>query len=477
MRAVRARGLRTFIVLALAALLSPLASAGPPPLLAAEVLASVRAQYPPYLIALIERDVAAGRLRQARGAFDTNFMARGTFHPSGFYDGNTGDFVFDQPLSFWGGNVFAGYKISSAVLADYDKDRTQTDGEIRAGIRLNLLRDGKIDRRRAELWKARIDRELADPFIQRQYLEITRTAVRAYYNWVAQGLRYRIAEELLGVARERDAAIAEQAAKGAVAPIVKTDNERLVVSRQLGVVQARRRFEAASIELSLFHRDADDEPTRSGRERLPPTFPGTAVPDEAAVGRAINVAFTLRPELRRIRLVQDKAFIDQRLARNDQFPHLDFMAGVIENLGSKPYKDREATEVELGVEFRVPIQRNEAKGRLQAVEAEIERLKIDEQFTRDRVVAEIRDAWSAITAAYEQIGQTRRNVELAETLEKAEAARFKQGAADLFALQIRELATFEARQLEVDARADFFRARADYDAATAVGVAQAGAAR
>lgn len=38
-----------------------------------EVLDSVRQQYPPMLAALIERDVAAGRLQSARGTFDFQF--------------------------------------------------------------------------------------------------------------------------------------------------------------------------------------------------------------------------------------------------------------------------------------------------------------------------------------------------------------------------------------------------------------------
>lgn len=431
------------------------------------VLKSVTSQYPPYLIALIERDIAAGRLRQASGAFDLNFLAKGSFNPTGYYDGSSGDFVFDQPLPFWGGNVFAGYKISSGSLADYDKSRTLLDGELRAGIRLNLLRDSTIDSRRAALWKARLDQEIADPFIQRQHLDIVRTAMRSYYNWIAMGLRLGVTENLVRIAKDRESAISELAQKGQVAPIVKVDNERLVISRQLTAVQARRRFEAASIELSLFYRDTNDDPVIITRHSLPSRFPRASTPAESKVGPATMAAFTLRPELLRIRLVQEKFGIDRQLAKNNLMPNLDLTASVSENLGTGPYKDRKQTESTVGLEFRVPLQRNEAKGRLQTVEAELERLDNDAKFTRERIVAEVRDAWSAIKAAHEQIGQTARNVELAVQLEQAEAKRFEQGATDLLALQIREQATFDGRLLEVDAQAEYFRAQADYEAATA----------
>jgi outer membrane protein TolC len=432
------------------------------------VIDSVTSKYPPYLMALIERDVAAGRLRQAKGSFDLNFLGSTYFNPESYYDGNVADFVFDQPLPFWGGNVFAGYRVSSGFLADYDKNRTQTDGELRAGLKVNLLRDGRIDKRRADLWKARLDQEIADPFIQRQQLDMVRAATRSYYNWIAMGLRYQITEELLRIAKDRDVGIAEQAKKGLIAPIIKVDNERLVISRQIAVVQARRRFEAAGIELSLFHRDDQDEPKIPARHQLPSGFPKIINLDENKMGTAIVNAFSLRPEIRRIRLVQEKWGIDQRLARNNLLPNLDVSASVNQSIGDGPYKDLERTESQVGIEFRVPLQRNEAKGRLQTIEAELERLRNDEQFARDRIVAEIRDAFSGLKAAQEQIGQTSRNVELAKILEEAEATRLKQGATDLLALQIREQAAFDARLLEVDAQAEYFRNQAEYEAATAV---------
>ena len=51
--------------------------------------------------------------------------------------------------------------------------------------------------------------------------------------------------------------------------------------------------------------------------------------------------------------------------------------------------------------------------------------------------------------------------------EQAELERLEQGVTDLLALQIREKASYDARLLEVEARAAYFRARANYEAATA----------
>jgi len=51
------------------------------PLLLTEVLQSVQTQYPPYLAAMIEQDIANGRARQALGAFDLNLNAGSALEP------------------------------------------------------------------------------------------------------------------------------------------------------------------------------------------------------------------------------------------------------------------------------------------------------------------------------------------------------------------------------------------------------------
>ena len=67
------------------------------PLRLPEVLTSVKERYPPLLIAMIEQDIAAGRLRQADGAFDLGFALRAGITPKGYYDGETTDVAAQHP--------------------------------------------------------------------------------------------------------------------------------------------------------------------------------------------------------------------------------------------------------------------------------------------------------------------------------------------------------------------------------------------
>lgn len=438
------------------------------PLLLTEVLQSVQTQYPPYLAAMIEQDIANGRARQALGAFDLNLSSGTAFAPAGYYDGQTSYAIVEQPLSNWGGSVYGGYRLSSGFLPNYNKDRTSEDGEGVLGFRIPLLRDGTIDRRRATLWQAQIDQELADPIILRQYLDFIRAATISYYGWLAAGHRLTLTESLLRVARDRDSAIAEQVKNGASAPIVQVDNQRLVVSREIAVVQASRRFQAATIELSLFYRHLGSaQPILAPRSRVPTAFPTHTNPGDSQLMADTAKALVFRPEIRRIELTIDKTAIDRRLAKNSLLPSLEVGVQAAQGATSRLPAAMERTEIEAKIEFKMPLQRREAKGRIEVADAQIERLNQEMRYARERITADVRDAHSALIAAHEVLRQTRRNVDLAQQLATAEGERLKQGATDLLALQIREQASFDAKVLEVEAQSEYFRAHANYRAAIA----------
>ncbi len=438
------------------------------PLLLDEVLSTVRTQYPPLLAAWLQQDIASGRIRQADGAFDPMLVASLNFRPLDYYEGANMSFLIDQPL-LSGGSVYAGYRLSTGSLPSYDrKDRTSSSGEAVMGARIPLMRDRTIDARRANLGKAAVDRELADPLILRQYLTFHRAARIAYYNWIAAGRRLTVAEDVLRVAKQRDEFLQKQSEAGAIAPIVLVDNRRLVVSREIAVLNANRRFEAASIELSLFLRDTKTtEPILPLRGQLPAGFPKPQAVDQLQFVSDRARATFRRPEVREIDLLVRKGEIDKQLAHNNLKPNLDLAMELNHAIGHDVPKDIKETEINGLLRFSVPIGRNEAQGRLQDIEASIKQLQQRRQFACDQIQAESNNTYQEVRTAFEALDQSQLNVKLARELEVAESDRFKQGATDLLALQIREQATLDAQFLEIDAFLAYFRALADYEAAIA----------
>jgi outer membrane protein TolC len=436
-------------------------------LLLPEIEQSVADLYPPLLAALIERDIAAGRLQSAQGTFDFNVFAKAFGTPVGFYQSETIETGFEQFLGLWGSTLFGSYRLTDGdELPDYRKIRTQEDGELKLGVKVPLLQNGRIDKRRAAVMKARYDSELANPLIRRQEIDFMQASTKAYFSWLAAGTKLRLAQEQLKLARDRVEVLQKQVDSGLIKKLVITDNRRLVVDREIQVTKARRAFEAAALTLSLFHRDENMEPQITGVERLPEKFPELIDPNGLNLTSDMRMALESRPELKQLEIKLAKAGVDLDQAKNEMMPFLDASLSGAQNFGEDIYKDIEEFELQAMVEFRMPLERREARGSKMVAESRQQQLLYDIRFARERIANELRNAHLALIAAHEQIEMAEVNVALAEELEGAEKEMFYQGASDFLAVQLREQSTFSARIKSVEATESFFISLAAYRAAS-----------
>ncbi len=444
------------------------------PLSLEEVVASVETNFPLLLAALQEQGITSGQLLAAQGAFDFNLRAR-EFWQVGTFDSHRINVGVDQNIAWNGLSYFAGYRHSVGDFPIYYGDRKTGDGgEFRAGVLIPLLANRAIDRRRATLRQAEIVRALADPTIAAQRIDFIRAASRAYWTWVAAGRRYQIAQDVLRIAEERDKQLAELVNRGAVAEFERTDNQRVIVERQARLIVAERTWQQASIALSLYLRGPGGEPHIPSVTRLPYEVPEPHPFDRASIPKDIELAFRYRPELDRLRLQRERTAVDLELARNQMLPGLNLGLEAFQDVGfgSSFSKTPLVTGTQLdraayvaSLQFDLPLQRREARGRAQTAQFAIAQLSFQEQFQRDRIVAEIQDAASALEGAYELLMKARENVAVARKVESGERERFMRGQGTIVILNLRELVAAEASFAEVDALAEYYRALADYRAA------------
>lgn len=436
----------------------------PKPLHLGQVLASVDRHYPVVLAAEQERVVTEGRLQTATGAFDTNLTA-GQYLQDGSYPSNRTFVGASQPTPFHGATVFAGYRLGNGDFPTYYQDRlTAEGGEFRAGVILPLLRDREIDKRRAGVASASIDRALAEPNIHLQRVDVSRAATRAYWAWVAAGQRYHIANEVRNIARQRDQQLAKRVEAGNLAPIDRTDNQRIVAERQIALEQAARAYQAAAIALSLYLRDEKGAPVLPNPADVPWLHDPMGLPGPAQRAADLQLAYTQRPELARLALQREKLTVDLKLAQNQTLPGLNLNLTGAQDVGAgKSGLDRATYDASLI--FDVPLQRNDARGRILAAQGLLAQVMFQEQLARDRVNAEVVDALSALERAYAVREAARENLRLATEVEQGERRTFQEGKSDLFRVNIRELQRAEAQYREVDALSEFYRALADYNAA------------
>jgi outer membrane protein TolC len=419
------------------------------------------------LAALQEEAIAQGKQLSARGAFDLKFAAESMNMPMGFYENYRHGVKLEQ-ATVMGGTVYGQYRIGDGSFQPwYGERETNEGGEFKAGTMLPLLRNRNLDERRAEIMKADLQRAAIDPLVQGEMLAAMQVASGVYWSWVAAGQAYMVTRDLLNVAKDRSAAIGRQVELGNLPMTELQQNERLIASREAKLIEMERKLQATAIKLSLFLRDGAGRPIVPSPASLPSRFPALEAPDVSAIDATIDLALQQRPELRQISLERQSVNVDLRQGQNDLLPNLNAVVEASKDVGGATSSkgDKTPFELEAGLLFDVPLQRSKARGKIQAAQGKLTQLSLKQQFTSNKIVAEVQDAASAMRAAYERVERTRESVTLAKKLVAAEYRSFELGNSDVLRIAIQEAAELDAQLLEIEAIMDFFQAEADFRAA------------
>lgn len=423
-----------------------------------ELLRSIE-RFPSIIAASEERRAAGGETMAARGAFDPVLKSRAIFDVVGYYKNQVFDVSIEAPTPLWGTTLIAGYRAGLGDFPVYDgKLATNSAGEVRAAVQIPLLRNGPIDRRRANIQRAELGEKIAGEGLRLSRLELERAAVVRYWEWVAAGYRLRVAEQLLALAEARQGQVQARVKAGDIPDIERVENERALRQREAQIVAAQRALEQTAIELSVFLRDERGESMQPDRGRLPLRL---NEPSKHATNLAEAVAdsWQLRPERRRLQLMDRQNQIELRLAKNQLLPGLDVFGLVSQDLGGGE-KVRAKPEFELGVTLDLALLFRNARGRVQAADAMAARTRAQLQLIDRRLEAEVRDVLSALSAGHQRLALVRKELELARALAKAELERFELGDSTLLMVNLREQAAAEAAVREVDLLAELQRTEA-----------------
>jgi outer membrane protein TolC len=134
---------------------------------------------------------------------------------------------------------------------------------------------------------------------------------------------------------------------------------------------------------------------------------------------------------------------------------------------TKQIRDKSQFEMEAGAVFEVPLQRSEARGKLQTAQGKLAQISAKRRFTEQKIEAEVQAARTALAAEFAALQQARESYSLAVQMEEAERKKFDQGDSDLLLVNLREEAAADAQNFVVDASANYFIAVAQLHAAIA----------
>lgn len=454
------------------------------PLALSEVLSSVQASFPLLYAIEQERAIATGQRLAAEGGFDPVLRARGV-DQAGTFASTRVDVGVEQALPFAGASTFAGWRLGQGNFPVYYGERKTADGgEYRAGVNVPLLQNRDIDPRRARLRAAQINERLADPAVRRARLDYQRAAAQAYWAWQAAGGQYRVAQDLLRLARERQTLLDERFKAKLVGETVPVLNRRLAAGREEAQFAAERALQQAALRLSLYLRDSNGDPVVPKPEWLLPQFPDLAPerPDEARLAADVSTALAQRPELVRFQLEKERRAVELQLATNQLTPALNVYAQAAQDAGAAkktftgagPF-DTDRTAAEFGATFEMPLPFRNARGLSAVARAQLAQLLAQERFARDEITAQVQDAVSELVQTYRRVEKAREELGHAVRVLELETESFKGRQTSLVDLNLQEIAAAEARAKVIAVLGAYYAAVANYRAALGAGEPTGGA--
>ena len=444
------------------------------PLQLDDVLSSAARHHPRVQAALARVEVAEQELLGARGAFDPRVSAAASIRAGGYYDLRRVNVEVAQPTSVWGSEIWAGYRYGRGVndgqyYPSYYSDETLPGGEIRAGIRVPLWRNGPLDQPRAGRRLAEAGLRQAEATRAYTRLAVQQKASEAYWKWVAAGRAWKVHEDVLQLAVVRLDQVQRRIDTGALAPIEGLEARRAVLARRQKVVATHRALQATSLVLGLFHRDRRGDPQPPPASRLPTSVSGASravANPRAAFERVVSCNPYLLALRAKVQQLQTK--ID--LARASFGPRLDASLQVSRDLGTSMAHAEDArlsgTVFEGSVEFSMPLLLRSQRGALGAARAEAQAAREEMRLATDELRTALADAASAYSQAQERLQLARDQRDVIGQLAQAERRRFEMGSSSLLFVNLREQSLAEAAVAEIEAVADTWAADAAWQVLT-----------
>lgn len=443
--------------------------AAPAPLHAEEVLRQVQVHYPKLTAADALRRSAAAKALEKAGAFDPYLFGDSDYirFPSSDKAGALKSFTTTQAgveiLTPYGIKVVTGGRINRGDVKS-PLSPTGATGEYFLGVKVPLFGGAGINEKSAALRQSRLGVPLANSEFDEFRLEVLLKAAGSYWDWVSAGQRVEVAQELLELARVRAKAVQDRADAGDLPGIDVTEANQEVQRRLEGLRKAERDVQKEAFKLSLFLWEADGSPSPLPSPASIPEIPppsGELKEDEIAAGR--SAALARRPELQALEATRKIVQVSLDLAKNQRLPAVELSVAPGFDTGT----GGAGGTLKAGISVGLPIRQRTAEGRIQDARLKLEKIELDRQLERQRILTQVEDAVSAVRQTYQRFQAAEKELELARALEQGERDRFGLGDSTLFLVNQRERATAEAAVKVISLRAEYEQSLALFRAVTA----------
>ncbi len=416
---------------------------------------------------------ADAALMEAKGSFDpklyTDYKNK-SFDGKNYYQVGEGGVKIPTWLGI---DVKAAYNWTNGLFVN-PENGLPAAGQAIAGVKVPLLQGLQFDNRRAQVQQAGLLNQINEAEQQQMMNDLLLAATEAYWNWTYTAEAVKVFENAVRLAIQKFNITKESFLQGDKPAIDTLEAATQIQDRQIGLADALVEFNNATLFLSNFLWDEDDNPLKVASDVLP-----AGLDQDYVIDPTFSIAIFLNspariPALQSIRLKQNTLDIKERLKREMLKPKLDveynFLADGFDFINPPEEEDNQFNALvtenyKWGINFSFPLLLRKERASLDLVR--IEQMQTQFKYNNKRL-----DIQNKVNALQQQLETTLNQIELSEaavgnyqSLLEAENLKFRIGESSIFLLNSREQKLIDAQLKLLKLRSTYLKLEAKVQAA------------
>lgn len=420
-----------------------------------EFLGYVKKYHPLVKNAQLELNKAQAELMMARGSFDPKIevdYAQKQFKGKEYYSILNSSFKIP---TWYGVEIKAGFDDNEGYYLN-PQNTTPAQGLTSLGISVPLGQGLWINKRMADLRKAKMQIELSTAEVKLEAIGVLYDASLAYFNWKKNYEEVQLYDNYTKNAKKRNAGIQSLIQQGDKPAIDSVESGIIVKNRILSLEDSKLKLIKAKLELSNFLWLENAVPMEISDELIPETQLENTIQETLKTNNLATDGFSIEnhPKINALQSKIDILNVERKLNANELLPKI----GVGYSYLSEPkyFNEFQTDDYKIGLDFSFPLFLRKERGKLKLTKFKIQETEYILDVEKIQLANKIEAQKTEITSLAKQLKLIKDLSKDNQTMLQSEERLFSFGESSLFLINTRENNLVSAQLAQINLANRFY---------------------
>jgi outer membrane protein TolC len=420
-----------------------------------EFLGYVKKYHPLVKNAQLELNKAQAELMMARGSFDPKIevdYAKKQFKDKEYYSILNSSFKIP---TWYGVEIKAGFDDNEGYYLN-PQNTTPAQGLTSLGISVPLGQGLWINKRMADLRKAKMQIELSTAEVKLEAIGVLYDASLAYFNWKKNYEEVQLYENYTKNAKKRNVGIQSLIQQGDKPAIDSVESGIIVKNRILSLEDSKLKLIKAKLELSNFLWLENAVPMEISDDLIPETQLENTIQETLKTNNLATDGFSIEnhPKINALQSKIDILNVERKLNANELLPKIDVGYSYLSE--PKYFNEFQTDDYKIGLDFSFPLFLRKERGKLKLTKFKIQETEYILDVEKIQLANKIEAQKTEITSLSKQLKLIKDLSKDNQTMLQSEERLFSFGESSLFLINTRENNLVSAQLAQINLANRFF---------------------